>query len=135
MTRIRRRNGLLPERPGADARAGRGPRALIVGVLVPLLVGALGAGSAASAAAAPPAPAQVAPAVKKPLSRARQARALKALPSRPAGGATPAAASNHGPTSPYARATAQRADSGLPPPGHPQVSQHAPLEPVAKPVQ
>jgi hypothetical protein len=39
-----------------------------------------------------------------------------------------------GPVSPYARAAAQRAASGLPPPGHPHVLQHTPTAPAVNPI-
>ena len=132
MIGIRRTTMGRPQQPDARPRAGMA-RSALCDLLLPLMLGALCAVSAAQAA--PAAATQNGPLVKNPVLQARKARGLKALPSHPAGIAAPAAASSHGSVSPYARAAAQRADSGLPPPGHPQVLHRDPAPRASMPAQ
>jgi hypothetical protein len=67
----------------------------------------------------------------KPTTQLHKAKGLRTLPTTST--AKPAAAS--APSSPYARAAAQRAATGLPPPGHPHVIQRVPTAPAANPVR
>ncbi len=149
MIRICRRFDRRPVQPVVRPRGGFAAGGLRAGVLLPLVLGTLGVSLSLSASAEQHAraeattptviPARVASAksvaaVQKPLRQAHRLRSLKSLPTRPAA-ATPAViAATHGATSPYARATAERAESGLPPPGHPQV-QHRQVPPTPKPAQ
>jgi hypothetical protein len=73
------------------------------------------------------------PAGAKPLKAATQLKAkrMRTLPTVAGAKQAPTAG---GPVSPYARAAAQRAASGLPPPGHPHVLQHTPTAPAVNPV-
>jgi hypothetical protein len=60
-----------------------------------------------------------------------KAKPLKTLPTVSTVKHPPTAA--NGQSSPYARAAAQRADSGLPPPGHAHVLQRTPPEAASRP--
>lgn len=103
-------------RPGRGSREGvlaRAPAA--VRAVAVALAGVMAAGPLPASAGAQNLPVRAA-------AHPHKAKRLISLPTA----AKQTAATVSGPRSPYARAAAQRADSGAPPPGHPHVLQHSP---------